>query len=105
MNIEIKTAGVDLTPALREYVEMKIGSLDKFLRRWELEGEIEAAVQLERTTRHHHKGNVFRAEINMPLPGKLLRAEAYHRDIRMALDDVKNTIKAEIQRYKEREQT
>lgn len=103
MNIDIKATGMTLTSALREYTENKIGSLEKFLTRFELEGKIEAAVQLERTTRHHHKGNIFRAEVNMPLPKKFLRAEVSHSDIRAAIDAVRNILKAEIQKYKERE--
>ena len=75
MKINIKSTHLDLTPALKEYIEEKIGSLAKFLKRWDPEGVVEAYVEVARTTKHHHKGNVFRAETDLRVPGKVLRAE------------------------------
>lgn len=101
MNIDIKATGIELTPAIREYAEEKIGSLQKFLKRWELEGEVKTWVELDRTTHHHHKGMVFRAVADLRLPGKILRAEEYNADLRAAIDRVKDTLKREIAKYKD----
>lgn len=35
MKIDIKATNLDLTPAIREYIEIKIGSLSHFLKRFE----------------------------------------------------------------------
>lgn len=101
MKITIKATAVDLTPALKEYIEEKIGSLAKFLTRFDAEGAVGARVEVGRTTRHHHKGLVFRAEVNIDVPGKVLRAETEDSDIRAAIDKAKDKLKREAEKYKE----
>jgi len=101
MKINIKSTDLDLTPALKEYIEEKIGSLAKFLRRWDPEGVVEVYVEVGRTTKHHHKGNVFRAEADLRVPGRVLRAEDEDWDIRAAVDRVKDKLKREVEKYKE----
>ena len=101
MKIDIKATNLDLTPALREYIEEKIGALTKFLKRWDPEGIVEAWVEVGRTTKHHYKGNVFRAEVDLRLPGKILRAEDENFDIRVAIDRVRDKLRREIEKYKE----
>ncbi len=101
MNINIKATQVDLTPALKEYVEEKFGSLAKFLKRWEAESPVEVWVEVARTTRHHHKGEVFRAEGDVKVPGYIFRATEEDSDIRSAVDRVRDKLQAEIVKYKE----
>lgn len=102
MRIHIKSTNLDLTPALKEYIEQKIGSLAKFLKRWNPKGVVEAYVEVGRTTQHHHKGNIFRAEADLRVPGKILRAEDEDWDIRVAIGRVKDKLKREAEKYKER---
>lgn len=102
MKIDIKTSQLDLTPALRQYITDKIGSLAKFVKRWEHEGDIEVWVEVDRTTHHHHKGNVFRAVADVRLPKHVVRAEEYHADVRAAIDGVKDKLKTELIKYKEK---
>ena len=101
MKINLKATGVALTAPLKEYVEEKIGSLKKFLSRWDTEGAAEAWVEVGRTTSHHHKGNVFRAEVDIRVPGKVLRGEDVDFDVRVAIDRVRDKLKRELERYKE----
>jgi len=101
MNIIIKSSKLDLTPAIKEYIETKIGSLDRFLERFEQKSEIKAEVEIARTTQHHRHGDVFYAEINLHLPKKNLRAEHSDWDIRVAIDKAKGKLQQEIKKYKE----
>ena len=101
MQINIKTTNLDLTPALREYIEEKIGSVAKFLSRWDAEGLAEAWVEIGRTSAHHHKGDVFRAVADIRVPGKTIRAEDEDWDARVAIDRVKDKLKRETEKYKE----
>ncbi len=101
MKIDIKTSHLDLTPALREYILEKVGSLEKFLKRWEAEGEVEAWVEIDRTSNHHHKGDVFRAIIDIRLPHKALRATEINGDIRAAIDRAKDVMRQEIGKHKD----
>jgi len=102
MKINIKAVNLDLTPALNQYLEEKIGSLSKFLKNYEIEGEIQARVEVSRTTRHHHHGNVFRTEINLILPKKILRSVAEREDIRITIDEAKSKLQQEIKKHKQK---
>jgi len=104
MKISIKATNLDSTPALKEYVEDKIGALGKFIKRWDLEGAVEIWLEVGRTTKHHNKGDVFRAEADLRLPGKILRAEEQDSDVRVAIDRVRDKLKREIEKYKENKQ-
>ena len=100
MRIDINASKIDLTPSLKKYVNMKMGSLSRFVKRFEKEGELTVFFEVARATKHHKHGDVFYAEANLKLPGKLLRAESYNSDIRVAVDSVKTTLKQEIVKYK-----
>lgn len=97
MAINIKGTNLDLTPALKQYVEDKIISLIKFYS-----GLTQVRVELERTTKHHHKGEVWRAEANISGPKHLFRAEAVADDIYSAIDEMKDELKRELQALKEK---
>ena len=100
MKIHIKATNLELTASLKEYVEEKIGSIGKIIKKWDMDGAIEVRVEIGRTTNHHHKGDVFRAEADLRLPGKILRAEDENNDMHAAIDKVENVLKREINKYK-----
>lgn len=90
-----------MTPALQTYIEGKLMPLGKFLEPYEREGEIIMRLEVSRTSQHHHKGDeVFMAAIDLSLPGKILRSEASASDIRKAIDEARNIMHMEIQKYK-----
>lgn len=99
MDIKIKSTGVDLPQSIVNYIYAKIGSLQKFLKDMEKEGVIDIDVEIARTTRHHRQGPVYRAECNIVLPGKLLRAEHSDWDMRRAIDEIKNELQQELKKY------
>ncbi len=107
MKINLKTTNIDLDEALRIWVEKKIGEIDKFLGDFDsaelLAGErekIEAWVEIGKTTKHHLKGEIFRAEAQLYLPGKKIRATATDIDLRVAVNGVKDLLQREIKKYK-----
>ncbi|MEK7076946.1 MAG: ribosome-associated translation inhibitor RaiA, partial [Patescibacteria group bacterium] len=92
----------DLTPSLNQYIENKLGGLSRFIKKFEEKGVAELWLEVARTTEHHYKGEVFMAEADLRLPGKVLRAVGTHTDIRTALDKVRDTLRLEIEKYKTR---
>ncbi|MEX0869981.1 MAG: ribosome-associated translation inhibitor RaiA [Candidatus Spechtbacterales bacterium] len=103
MKINIKATNLELTDSIREYTERKIGELDKFVNITDdndMEGgkaAVEAFVEVGRTTNRHRKGDdIYRAEVNITLPGEkhVLRAETEQHDLHIAID----TVKDEMQR-------
>lgn len=106
MKINIKATNLDLTPTIRNYVEKKIGELDKFVqkvgqkhRSKRGKAVYEAWVEVERTTFHHRKGDVFRAEVQIRLPGKDVRADSRKEDLHLAIDEVKDELQRQLKKY------
>lgn len=99
MKINLKTKNFSLTPNIKIYLEEKINSLDKFLPSDE---SISSDIELSKTTKHHQKGDIFRAEVNLNVPGKLIRVVAEEWDLRVAIDSVKDELQREIKNNKEK---
>lgn len=92
MKTNIKATNLSITPAIAEYIDKKIGMLEKFAA-----GE-ETLVNVEvgRTTRHHKSGDVFKAEIRIEKGGQQYYAVAETEDLYAAIDEVKDEIVREL---------
>jgi ribosomal subunit interface protein len=101
MKINIKKA-VDLTPALETYIESKLMPLAKLIKQFDETGEAEIWLEISRTTKHHRKGEIYFAAIDLRVPRKILRAEEYATDIRKAIDKARDRLHAEIEKYRTR---
>lgn len=101
MQLHIKAKNLELTPALKQYAEERMDSLAAHVARWDEGRELQAWMEIARTTNHHKKGEVFAATIDLGLPGKPLRASETEADPRAAIDRVKDTLQREIKKYKE----
>jgi len=62
---------------------------------------IKADIEIGMTTHHHQKGDIYRAEVNLDVPGKVLRAEAETDDITKSINEVYDKLKRELIKYKE----
>jgi ribosome-associated translation inhibitor RaiA len=58
-----------------------------------------------RASRHHHKGEVYRAVLDLDIPGKNFRVRAEGDDLRTSLDAAKSKLKILVEKYKEREKS
>lgn len=96
MQIDIYTKNISLDDALRIFIEDKIGGLGKYIKG----NAISAKVEIGRPSRHHHSGMVFRAEVNLSIGGKLLRADCVHADLRTAITQVKDELQIQIKKFK-----
>jgi len=71
---------LEITESLQEYLNTRLDTLYKLTSE-----VISCRVDISRDT-HHHKGDVFRVEINFNIPGKLLRVVEERPDAREAID-------------------
>ena len=98
MNINIKATHVDLTPSLKEYIEEKIGNLEKYI----VAGE--AHVEIARD-KHHKTGLVFHSDVNLYVGDKIMHAEAEAEDAYAAIDLLIPKLKEQIGKFKDKKQT
>lgn len=96
MNINVKATKIDLSPAIEEAINEKIGGLEKYF-----DNIINCDVEVGKTTDHHNKGDIFKAEINLEVPNKILRAEVVTDDLYKSINEARNILKLEITKYKE----
>ena len=112
MKIVIKSKNFKLTPTLYKYIEEKIGSLEKFIKILYSEDyfnhffgkgkpRFEAWVEIGRTILDQRKGPIFFAECQMRFPKRSLRAEAKNKDLKLAINEVKDELQRELKEYKE----
>ena len=98
MQIDIKVKNIELTDAIRSFVEEKINSLDAKVARF---GDVvRAEVEVGRTTQHHNKGQIFRAEVHIRLPGKVVYVESTNKDLYVAINAAKKEASQQILAYK-----
>jgi ribosomal subunit interface protein len=104
MKIIIRTKNLELTPVFKNHIEEKIGSLKKFvdvLKREEDKNTLaEIFFEVEKETKHHNKGEVFRSEARILLPGKKIMAEAFGDDLFLTVVEIKDKLQQELKKYK-----
>ncbi len=99
MKFNLKSTNLELTPAINSYIEEKIDSIEKYLGSLQI---INFDFEVELTTNHHNKGDIFRAEANLEVAGELLRVEKTEEDLYKAIDKVKDHLIDLIKKHKEK---
>lgn len=103
MQINLQAKGIEATEAIKDYVNKKIFSLDKFFKN--STEDIVLNVEIGKTTNHHKQGEFLKAEINFSFIGKDFYAISEKEDLYVAIDDVKNDIERQIVATKKRDDT
>lgn len=96
----IKATNIALTPELRAYVERRFSSLAGLINFQD--PTLKVQVEVGRTTRHHDKGEVYRAEFNVRSRRGNLRSVAEAAAINAAIDDAREALETNLERAKKR---
>ncbi|MBB6453615.1 putative sigma-54 modulation protein [Salirhabdus euzebyi] len=91
MKYNIRGENLEVTNAIQEYVEKKIGKLERY---FETTPTSEVHVNLS------VYNNQQRIEVTIPMQDLLLRAEEQHRDLYAAIDTVLDKLERQIRKYK-----
>ncbi|MFD2369366.1 ribosome hibernation-promoting factor, HPF/YfiA family [Brevibacillus sp. GCM10020057] len=91
MKFNIRGENIQITAALREYVERKVGRLEKY---FETPQPAEAHVTMRV---HREEGTI---EVTIPLGGVIIRAEETHEDMYAAIDLVVEKLERQIRKHK-----
>jgi ribosomal subunit interface protein len=93
MNTNIKCTDITLTPAISDYVTKRLEKIETLLSN---DSSAKCDIELARTTEHHNKGEIFRAEIHIVGSGKNIYASAEKDDLYTAIDAVRDEVFHEI---------
>lgn len=93
MKFNIRGKKVEITDAIKNYIETKIGKLDKYFENPE---ELTATVVIR------IRGVEQIVEVTIPAKGVILRAEESHKDLYAAIDLVSEKIERQIRKNKTR---
>lgn len=109
MKINIKATGIELTPAISDYVYKKVSMIEKFLPgdidKSSLE-DIVAQVEVGKPSEHHKAGEgVFRAEVHLSGGGLDVYAVSKEADLYAAIDIVKDEISRNLSELKGKRET
>jgi putative sigma-54 modulation protein len=91
LKIIVRGKNIDVTPALRDYVEKKVGKLAKLL-----DDVTEAVVTLSVEKERHI------VEVTVPVGGRLLRGEMASGDMYASIDMVMDKLEKQAAKYKTR---
>lgn len=88
---------------MRVYIESKLLNPIKKIAKDIAQKELPVLdLEFSRTTRHHQKGKIYRAEANLTIGKKMLRAEVEEGDIRLCCDILKEELERVIVDFKNR---
>jgi putative sigma-54 modulation protein len=100
MNINLKATNLELSDPLKEYIQVKMDMLEKYL------GDVQVLncdFEIEKAVGDQTKGKIFRAEVNLEVPKDLLRVDKTEADMYKAIDKVKDHMVLMIKKYKEKQ--
>ncbi|MBM6616312.1 ribosome hibernation-promoting factor, HPF/YfiA family [Bacillus suaedaesalsae] len=91
MDFNIRGENIEVTPAIRDYVEQKVGKLDKYFSEG-LNSQVNVNLKV-----YHNKQKI---EVTIPMSNMTLRAEESHNDLYAAIDLVVDKLERQIRKHK-----
>lgn len=105
MDVQLQGTNLELTDELRAFVEEKMDDAYRMLGAMSRD-PVHVDLELEKTTRRHpnerEEQRRYRAEANLTVPGRLIRAEGSADDVRQAVVKMKHRLMREIREWRER---
>ncbi|MRX72200.1 ribosome-associated translation inhibitor RaiA [Bacillus lacus] len=92
MRYNVRGENIEVTPALRDYVEKKIGKLERYF-----EDPVEANVNVNLKFYNEQESKI---EVTIPLTNLVLRGEVHHQDMYAAIDLVTDKLERQIRKHK-----
>lgn len=99
MKIRLKSTKLEMTEAIANYFQDKMNMLEKYLGSIQV---LNCDCEIEKIAGDQKNGKVFRAEVNLEVPGSLLRVEKEAADLYKAIDKVKDHLILVIKKHKEK---
>ncbi|NBS41732.1 ribosome-associated translation inhibitor RaiA [bacterium] len=100
MQVNVKTLNMEMTDAIRQYIDEKTLAIAKIVD--EYDGAAMVEVEVGKSTNHHNKGPFMRAEMMLTMLGNVFRAEEEREDLYEAIDVCKDDLKRQVVEHKDR---
>ncbi|MBN1366818.1 MAG: ribosome-associated translation inhibitor RaiA [Dehalococcoidales bacterium] len=94
MDLKITGKNVEVTPELNQYIEKKLGKLNRHLAK-----KLEAKLEITKV-KTRSPGQRFIAQVTVNSSGTLLRAEERGKDLLTTIDKVAAIMERQIERFK-----
>jgi ribosome-associated translation inhibitor RaiA len=99
MKTTLLTTDTELEGSIGQYLDKKLAAIARLVD--SNDDSALAAIEIERTTRHHKKGLLYRAEVNLRTAAHgVQRAEGFGETFEQAIDEMKDDILQELRRAK-----
>lgn len=85
MNTHIKTTAITLTPTIDDHIKKHVAKIEDI---FDGDESVKCDIEIGRTTAHHNKGDIFRAEIHIVGHKQNIYVKAEKHDLVVALDEV-----------------
>lgn len=92
MNYNVRGENIEVTPAIREYVEKKISKLERYFT--------EAPNAKVNVNLRFNQDKTSKVEITIPMPHLVLRAEETNTDMYAAIDLIADKLERQIRKHK-----
>ena len=93
MNVQVRGRNIQVTPALKDYVEKRLSKLDKYVENYNF-GEAQVTMKVEKES--------HRVEVTIPVNGMILRGEETTGDMYSSIDLVVEKLEKQVNRFKGR---
>ncbi len=97
MTINIVAKSMELTPAIKQYAEEKMLSLEKYM-----DSIRHIDIEVGMASGSHHKGDIFECKANVQIGGETIMVEREAEDLYKAIDKVKDHLREEISQWKKK---
>ncbi|MAZ40546.1 ribosomal subunit interface protein [bacterium] len=99
----VKYTNYQATPDVELYLQKKLDKIGEVGEQYQ--DEVILRVEIGKSTDHHQKGEIFRAEIQTHVNGRDARAVSETEDIFTSIDEAKDKLVQEILKDKEKQDT
>jgi putative sigma-54 modulation protein len=99
MNTNIKTTNISLTDAIAEYVQKRMEKIEKLVGD---DTSVQCDIELARTTAHHNKGDIFKAEIHIVGSGLNIYQSSEKEDLYAAIDEMRDGVLRELKSQRQK---
>lgn len=96
ISLQVEGSGLDITPAIRSYIEKKISKFNKY-------SSYITNVKVRCTEKTAHRGKEldFKIEFTVDVPNTIIRVEKKGSDMYALIDEIVDVVVRKLNRYKE----